>query len=126
MTIQEKILLVQCILWDIRLDFADEDNPIGRAEKAMELCAELCLELESNIKWHFHTLAERCLEYIEDYEVCGDGRFFREDFPDGYCEMENLHGLPMTRDDKSDEFKKIFDEYTYQPHYYMKDCEELV
>lgn len=126
MSKEEKILLIQCILWDIRLNFSDEDDPTGRAGMAMDLCGELVLELKDDNRWHFHTLAECCSEYIEDYDECGDGRFFREEFPYGYYDMEKLHGLPMTRNDKSEEFKKLFDKYTTMPYWYMKDCDEPI
>jgi len=94
---EEKILMIQCLLHDVRLDFSDKVN--RRVEFAINLCNELGDD--------FLILAGECKDFLEDDFT--DGRYFRDDFPYGYLNMEKLHGLTQTYNDKSSEFKKYVD-----------------
>lgn len=110
---KEKIYLIQCLLEDVRGNWAD---PIkSRVWKAKELCKELGEE--------FLDLANSCDYFIKYFDngECLDGRFFRKDFPYGYIGMDDLHGLSHTLNDKSDEFKKYVDKLITYPEYRFKD-----
>lgn len=93
MSEKEKIKLIELILRDIRLNWIE---PKKRVMKARDLCLEIGGD-------DFKHLAKVCDEYMKD---CGDGRFFRDTFPEGYEDMEVLHGLESTFFDKSEEFKQ--------------------
>lgn len=117
MDIQEKILLVQLLLKDIRLNWGWEKR--DRAAKAKELCEEINQKLNS---LSFHNLAKTCEEYICcEEDGCNDGRFFRAEFPDGYEGMDHLHGLTHTFADKSYNFKITAEEYLTYPEYLFDD-----
>lgn len=117
MNTQEKILLVQLLLKDIRLNWGWEKR--GRAAKAKELCEEIAKELYDD---NYFTLAKTCEEYIRCEEGgCNDGRFFRAEFPDGYEGMDHLHGLAHTFADKSYDFKITAEEYLTYPEYLFDD-----
>lgn len=114
MSITEKILLVELLLIDIRGNWGwENDHGIcSRAVKARTLCEELASELADE---RFMVLADRCSDYIADYFEDGDGRYFREAFPHGYENLDNMHDLEYTFADKSDEFKVVVDDYLTHP-----------
>lgn len=120
MNIKEKILLVQLLLEDIRGNWGWErvDGICSRAIKARDLCEEIARELNDG---NYLTLVDSCNRYIRDYFEDGDGRWFRQPFPSGYENMDDLHGLSPTFMDKSDEFKSIAEEYLTYPHYKFDD-----
>lgn len=123
MNVKEKILLIQLLLEDIRGNWGWENTGgvCSRAIKAEELCEELAYELKDN---RYFTLANSCSGYIAHYYDDGDGRWFREQFPHGYENMDNLHGLNPTYMDKSDEFKEVAEEYLTHPEYRFDDWKE--
>lgn len=111
---EEKILLLQLILEDIRGNWGWDLGK--RTLKAGELAKELDLkEHISNINL-FKT-------YILDGDV--DGRYFRDSYKSGgYEGMEELHGLDREIEGKSEEFLKEFEEYMTYPEYRMEDWRE--
>jgi len=102
---EEKILLIQCLLYDIRLNWGDD------IESRINLVKKICLELGGD----FETLAKQCDAFLDMKNKCGyvDGRFFREEFPYGYENMYNLHSLINTLSNRSQEFKKYAKNITY-------------
>ena len=111
--VEEKILLLQLILEDIRGNWGwDLDD---RVAEALELAVDL--DLASHI------------ESIEEFkDLCDkgdvDGRYFRCHYTDGgYEKMEELHGLEPTYKDKSDWFKAQVTILTY-PECRFKDWED--
>jgi len=109
MTINEKILLIELLLWDVRLNFADKVSPRVKFAKT------LCMELGGD----FEILAKDCDEFLKDRYR--DGRYFRDDFPHGYEGMETLHNLSNTYQDKSLEFQKYAKTYITCPDYIFSD-----
>ena len=103
----EKCLLLQLILEDLRGNWADSVSK--RQTKAISLAKELGYE----------ELAKR-IEYWDET----DGRYFRDEYPYGYIDMEKLHGLSKTFKDKSEEFKKEALLYLTYPEYRFEDWEE--
>ena len=123
MDIKEKILLVQLLLIDIRCNWGwEKDKGIcSRAKKARDLCNDIANRLNDD---RYLTLASRCDEYIRDCSNgYGDGRYFRDTFPYGYEDMDNLHGLKTTFSDKSEEFKTIAKSYITYPDTRFDDWE---
>lgn len=112
MTKDEKIYLIKCLLEDIRMNWATTTIP--RATKAKELCEELGGE--------FLKLADTCNDYIRDSDHM-DGRFFRDEFPFGYENMEKLYNLTHTLYDKSEEFQSIVNELITYPEFAFDDVE---
>ena len=110
MTRNEKILLIELLLWDVRLNFADNVSPRVKFAKT------LCMELGGD----FEILAKDCDEFLADSSC--DGRYFRDDFPHGYENMETLHGLSHSFKDKSSEFQKYVKTYITCPNYVFSDC----
>ena len=106
----EKILLLQLILEDIRGNWAFGLK--NRCETALELAKELELQ----------DFVGSINEYIQDCkDGYNDGRFFRTSYKrGGYEGMEILHGLNKTIMDKSQEFKNSIDVLTY-PEYRFED-----
>ena len=92
----EKILLLQLILEDIRGNWGFD------LEERYEMALDLAKELE----------LQNFINSIKDYiERCkkgwNDGRYFRKSFErGGYERMEILHGLEKTISDKSEEFER--------------------
>lgn len=123
MNVKEKILLIELLLRDIRGNWGwEKDKGVcNRAIEARDLCEELAYELNDG---RYLTLANCCNEYITYYFEDGDGRYFRDIFPNGYEEMDILHGLKYTYMDKSDEFKSIAETYLTYPKYMFEDWEE--
>ena len=127
MNVKEKILLVQLLLEDIRGNWGYWGigrNVEDRALKAKALCEEIANELNNN---EYTKLAFSCDKYIESSRGCGDwdGRWFREAFPYGYKNMNELHGLILTFNDKSTEFKSVAKEYLTYPEYRFEDWEDM-
>ena len=123
MSIAEKILLVQLLLYDIRCNWGweNDNGNCSRAIKARDLCEELARELNDD---RFMTLASCCNEYTASYCIDGDGRYFRNVFPYGYEDMETLHNLAATFLDKSDEFKELAETYITFPDTKFDDWED--
>ena len=114
MTRNEMIYMVQCLLYDVRLDWAHN------VEQRVELARHYCLELNDD----FNTLADRCVNYLNTVEKEGnfDGRYFREDFPLGYENMNKLHSLSNKLADKSEEFIRIARENLRCIEFMFEDC----
>lgn len=106
---KEKIYLIQCLLEDIRGNWAE------KVEERTKLAKKLCLEVGGD----FCKLACECDEFLSHEYI--DGRFFRTPFPYGYEDMDVLHKLPHTLSDKSDEFKQYVEEYITYPKYRFED-----
>lgn len=124
MNVKEKILLVQLLLEDIRGNWGWENTRkkfCSRAIKARDLCNEIASELGDD---KYVTLAKRCDGYIATYFEDGDGRYFREPFPYGYMNMDDLHGLRSTYMDKSGQFKLVAEKYLTYPEHRFDDWEE--
>ena len=111
MTEQEKIFLIECLLRDIRASWAE------KVSKRTRLAKSLCLGLGGD----FCKLAIECDKFLAEEFI--DGRFFRTEFPYGYEDMDMLHKLPHTLNDKSDEFKKYVEEYILYPESLFKDIQ---
>lgn len=125
MDVKEKILLVELLLEDIRGNWGwgwIGRNAVDRALKAASLCEEIAEELNDD---RYLMLQNSCNVYINDYyDGDGDGRWFREEFPDGYENMEDLHGLTFTFLDKSEEFQAEAEEYLTYPEHRFDDWEK--
>lgn len=125
MNVKEKILLVQLLLIDIRGNWGyafNGENAESRAAKAEFLCKEIASELDDN---NYITLANTCDSYIKGSREWGDwdGRYFRDKFPNGYENMDALHGLTHTYKDKSDDFKVAAEKYLTYPEHRFDDWE---
>ena len=59
-------------------------------------------------------------EVISDWDEC-DGRYFRDEYPEGYEGMGKLHSLEYTYQDKSEEFKHIVTMYLTYPDMLFTD-----
>ena len=109
----EKILLLQLILEDIRGNWGFD------LEERYEMAIDLAKELE----------LQNFISSINDYIECckegwNDGRHFRKSFErGGYEGMEILHGLTKTITDKSEEFKRSISILTY-PEYRFDDWDK--
>jgi hypothetical protein len=115
MTKEEKGLLLQLILEDLRGNWGDD--PGHRATEAKVIATELGLA----------KTRERIDQYFEGASEFGDwdGRHFRCDFIKygGYYGMETIHNLPKTIKDKSDEFKTAALNILTYPEYRFEDWE---
>lgn len=135
MKIQEKILLVELLLHDVRCNWGEKVKE--RVEYAIKLCDEI--DKESDIQG-FRTLKEECNIFLKIFgvndsrmefpngnveEYCSvDGRYFRDDYPYGYENMSTIHGLSYNLNDKSDEFKEVVKEYITCPNMLFEDEKE--
>lgn len=109
MTKEEKMLLLELLLLDIRGNWGWESE--NRADLALTLARELGLEKHE----------KRIEEYLGD-GVERDGRIFRTDFENGgYEGMGNIHGLQKTYYDKSEEFKTLVGKYLTYPESLLED-----
>lgn len=98
MSIKEKMFCIDMILRDIRWNWI---NPWSRAAKAESLCREI---------WSPKFIILANMINLRGGE---DGRYFRDTFPHWYEGMP--HWLSRTYNDKSEECKKILDEYLTFP-----------
>ena len=112
---EEKILMIEIILEDIRGNWGWEK--CDRKSKAYELSEQL-YESTHNEDWK-----ELCA-CIANYYYGDDGRYFRNEFPNGYGGMEKLYSITNTFKDKSPEFKAIVQDYITYPEYRFDDWEE--
>ena len=95
MSREEKLLLLQLILEDVRGNWGW--NLGSRIDSALELAIVL------DLKPHISSIKEYLVNCADGDN---DGRFFRMNYKyGGYENMEELHGLEPTIMDKSDEFK---------------------
>ena len=112
MTEKEKMFLVYCLLYDIRLDWNSEQKNISRAELASNLCMELGGDF-IDLKFTIDTYLQ---ELYNGKSV--DGRIFRDGFPKGYCGMDKLYPeITNKLTDKSTEFQEFVKKYIYNPQY---------
>ncbi len=120
MNTNEKILLVQLLLEDIRGDWSHDCGK--RASKANSLCKEIARESHND---EFLILADFCDTYIkigrqhDDW----DGRMFRQPFPMGYENMSKLHGLKPTIKNKSNDFQTVVRDHFVNPENRFTDWE---
>lgn len=112
MSREEKILLIYILLKDVRCNF--DDPTTDRVQIAISFCNELGGD--------YILLADQCRKFLADNAP--DGRYFRDDFPYGYLNMEKLHGLPETYFDKSEEFKRYVDALVTFPNMIFHDLLE--
>ena len=125
MNTQEKILLVQLLLEDIRDNCNHRRrgrNAEDRASKAKSLCEEIASETNNS---EYLMLADFCDTYIKSSKQWDDwdGRFFRNSFPMGYEKMDRLHGLKLTIKNKSNNFQSVAKEYITHPEFRFSDWE---
>lgn len=119
MDIKEKLLALQVILEDIRGNWGyDLEERVDKAE-------ELVGSIMKNEKYSedMEYMKESINSFRDDmkhgYE---DGRSFRCEYPCGYENMDVVHGLSKTYQDKSDEFKEYVSCLTY-PENRFEDVE---
>lgn len=112
---EEKILLIKLLLEDIRGNWAWDCE--RRKTMAYALTQELYKDTNDE-KW------SELSNSIASYESGEDGRYFRDDFPNGYIGMEKLYGISENYKDKSDEFKALAKEYLTYTEYRFKDFKE--
>ena len=128
MNTNEKILLVQLLLEDIKDESGHGKfgrNAEDRASKAESLCKEIANESHND---EYLILADFCDTYIKTSKKWGDwdGRFFRQSFPMGYEKMNKLHGLKYTIKNKSNEFQLIVKEYMTFPELRFNDWDSFL
>ena len=109
MTYEEKILMVELLLKDIRGNWA------YGVEERVDYAKKICNELGGD----FLILAKECEKFESSEE--GDGRYFRASFPYGYENMGNLHNLQYTINDKSEDFRVNALLYLTYPEYAFDD-----
>lgn len=114
MSNEEKILLIKLILEDIRGNWGWEYG--NRVEEAYRLSKELYTSTNDE-KWN------ELSDCIDCYDG-EDGRYFRDEFPNGYIGMESLYSITETYQDKSIEFKSETKEYLTYPECCFKDFRE--
>lgn len=112
---EEKILLIKLLLEDIRGNWAWD------CDRRKEMAYTLSQELYKNTNDEKWNELSNCITLYESGE---DGRYFRNDFPNGYIGMEKLYNTSETYKDKSDEFKAMAKEYLTYPEYRFEDFEE--
>lgn len=117
MSIEEKLLALELILKDIRLNWSDDlEYRINAAEK-------ISLDLLMNEKYNkdMECMLKSIRKFKKTvYDVWCDGRYFRTNYPMGYKGMSCLHNLTYTYEDKSYKFKDVVDCLTY-PEYAFTD-----
>lgn len=104
MNSKEKLLGIQLILEDIRCNWGDDLTDRLTTVKGLIRSLADSEEYGEDMKHMLSSVAEYEDMLKEDGVV--DGRFFAEDYPYGYYEMDIVHGLEKTLQDKSDEFKE--------------------
>lgn len=119
MDIKEKLLALQVILEDIRGNWGyDLEERVDKAE-------ELVDSIMKNEKYSedMEYMKESINSFRDDMkEGYADGRSFRCEYPCGYENMDKIHGLSKTYQDKSDDFKKCVSCLTY-PQNRFEDVE---
>lgn len=128
MNTNEKILLVQLLLEDIRDESGHGKygrNAEDRALKANSLCKEIAKESNND---EYLILADFCDTYIKTSKKWGDwdGRFFRQPFPMGYERMDKLHYMKHTIKNKSDDFQSVAKEYMAFPELRFTDWDDWI
>ena len=120
MNTNEKILLVQLLLEDVKEDWSHEAG--RRAAKAKSLCEEIAKEMQND---EYSILADFCDTYIKSSKRLDDwdGRFFRQPFPMGYEKMDKLHNLKHTIKNKSKDFQIVAKEFLISPELAFNDWE---
>lgn len=115
MTKSEKIFMIDCLLRDVRCNWADDPRP--RVKFAMDLCYELGGD--------FNILGDDCKEFIGwiDAGEKIDGRHFRDEFPYGYENLNKIHGLQFVLSSKREEVRELVEEYITCPEYLFSDVE---
>lgn len=112
---EEKILLIKLLLEDIRGNWGWENG--NRTELAYNLSKEL-YESTNNKNWDELC---NCIAGYDTYKT--DGRYFRDDFPDGYIGMNVLYNISENYKDKSEEFKTMVRDYITYPESAFNDYE---
>ena len=113
---QETIHAIFCLLYDIRLNWAD--NVEKRVKKVIELCDTIDED-------DFKVLKEECIKFNNFKPDDIDGRYFRDDFPYGYYNMpEKFNLFDSTHNnirDKSEEFKQLVFDFITCPDLIFED-----
>ena len=109
MTTSEKIYLVEVLLEDLRNNWA------YRVSSRMDLAYRLCGELVDK--------DDRFLQLGETIRLWdrSDGRYFRDDFPNGYENMYELHKLDRNLKNKSIDFQNYVAMFVTYPEYRFAD-----
>lgn len=110
----EKLLLVELLLRDIRGNWGWENEP-------RDLKAQSLLEKLENKNKDTEILLSEIKAYSEMPFSSRDGRYFRETYPYGYLDMDEVHGMNYTFKDKSQDFKQACIKYLTYPYYLFKD-----
>lgn len=114
MIIEEKLLLIQLLLEDIRGNWSWENK--GKRDV---LAMKLAMELKDKVK-DMDKLVNTILGYNGN-----DGRYFRYPYPYGYEKMDKLHGLTRTIKDKSEEFRNLAMNYLTYPEFCFEDWQDI-
>ena len=112
MSVDERIMAVQVLLFDIRC--GGKEDLRHKIMRVKGLCIDL---LRVTGDYNYHTLRKKVLRWDGE-----DGEYFRDYFPNGYMDMDI--GLEPTLHDKSEPFKELVRDYIQYPYYYFKDIEE--
>lgn len=118
MTKNEKIFMIDCLLRDIRLSWAKKEDNEKRCALAMSLCQDLGGD--------FLILAQDCNTFYYDLlmDDSVDGRYFRDEFPHGYYDLDKIHRCSFTLSDKSRDIKKAVSKYIVCPECLFSDVED--
>lgn len=105
---KEKILLVESLLYDVRLDWSVKETVNARLLVAAIACNQL--EDDYELGQEFSILREDIVQLLATGKPV-DGRLFRERFPDGYIGMDKLHGFkrPYDLSECCEAFVKLVD-----------------
>ena len=127
MTFEEKVLLLECLLRDIRANWLELTK--RRVSLAKKLCRNIVNDESTpeEMKEKFSILYDCCIDACREVEYGDfDGRFFREEFPYGYYEMDKIHNIPhpYILADRSDEFKKLCKEFFTRPEHIFEDVDD--
>lgn len=109
----EKLLLLQLILEDIRGNWGFENEKAERQPYALKLAKELA---------HIPGMP-MLISTINGYFTGEDGRYFRDNYPYGYYDMAPLHGLPKSIIGRSKEFQRESMKYLTYPENRFDDYE---
>ena len=124
MTNEEKILLIELTLRDIRNNWYALVT--RRIELVKKLCEELCSEGITEFE-EFDRLYDCCEDAINEvlYEKF-DGRYFRDDFPYGYEGIDEIHKFqkPYIFSERSTDFQKLAKEFLTCIDIYFEDFKD--